>query len=218
MTALRIRYQTHEFGDIDIHVATLRDTQEFSDDHHIARDLGISSAMWPIFGVLWAASLTLARRMVDIDIEGRRILEVGCGIGLASLVLNHRGADITATDQHPRAAEFLARNAALNGGPPIPFVRTDWNDTDDGQLGTFDLIVGSDLLYEDEHAGALATFIQTHARPVCEVVLVGPRRGHGGQVRRALEAQGFVCSEEAVEEPGLKGEVFRGQVLGFVRG
>lgn len=27
MALLRVRYQTHEFGDLDIHVRTLRDTE-----------------------------------------------------------------------------------------------------------------------------------------------------------------------------------------------
>ena len=46
---------------------------------------------------------------------GMKILEVGCGIGLCSLVLQRRGADITASDYHPLAEEFLRFNAALNG-------------------------------------------------------------------------------------------------------
>ncbi len=45
----------------------------------------------------------LALLMLDYDIKGKRILEMGCGIDLASLVLNSRRADITATDRHPQA-------------------------------------------------------------------------------------------------------------------
>ena len=37
----------------------------------------------------------------------KRILEVGCGIGLSSLILNRLNADITATDYHPEAEKFL---------------------------------------------------------------------------------------------------------------
>ena len=55
MSSPRIRYQTIEIKDIDIHVRTLRDNQQFSDDDEIASRLGISSAMWPLFGVIWAS-------------------------------------------------------------------------------------------------------------------------------------------------------------------
>ena len=53
MTNPRLCYQTIEFGEIDIHLCTLRDKQEFHDPDGIAESLGISSAAWPIFGVVW---------------------------------------------------------------------------------------------------------------------------------------------------------------------
>ena len=58
MTNLRLRYQTVEFGNLDIHLCTLRDKQEFHDPAGVAEGLGISSATWPIFGVLWPVSYT----------------------------------------------------------------------------------------------------------------------------------------------------------------
>ncbi|WP_372764825.1 methyltransferase, partial [Litorivivens sp.] len=107
---LRIRYQTIEVGNNDIHVCTLRDRQQFSDPESLAENLGISSALWPIFGVVWPSSLVLAHHIADFQTEGKRILEVGCGIALSSLLLNALKADITATDYHPEVEAFLARN------------------------------------------------------------------------------------------------------------
>ncbi|MCD8541365.1 MAG: hypothetical protein LRY22_01600 [Aliarcobacter cryaerophilus] len=46
--------------------------------------------------------------------KNKRILEVGCGIGLSSLILNRLNADITATDYHPEAEKFLDINTELN--------------------------------------------------------------------------------------------------------
>ena len=142
MSSLRTRYQTIEFGETDIHVQTLRDKQQYADNSGIASDLGISSAAWPLFGVIWASGEILAHLMYEYEVDGLRILEVGCGIALASLVLNHRCADITATDYHPEAGRFLRENASLNKGRIIPFVRTAWADAG-SDLGTFDLIIGS---------------------------------------------------------------------------
>jgi ETFB lysine methyltransferase len=90
----------------------------------VAENLGISTAMWPLFGIVWASSEVLAHHMFDYKIKGKRILEVGCGIALSSLMLNHRLADITATDYHPEVGPFLLKNILLNEGKPIPFVRT----------------------------------------------------------------------------------------------
>ncbi|MCB1663781.1 MAG: histidine kinase, partial [Pseudomonadales bacterium] len=92
---VRVCYNTHEFEAVDIHLRTLRDRQEFSDEQGVAADLGICSASWPMFGVVWPSGLVLAHYLFNFDITNKRILEVGCGIGLSSLLLNHLKADIT---------------------------------------------------------------------------------------------------------------------------
>ena len=209
---LRLRYQTIEFGDMDIHVRSLRDTLEFQDDDGEAEALGISSAFWSLFGVVWDSGRALARLMADYELGERRILEVGCGLGLASLVLNQRDSDITATDLHPEADAFLQANALLNDGPAIPFVRTDWADRDD-ELGSFDLIIGSDLLYEHDQIFPLADFIGRHARPSCEVILLDPRRGAAGRFGKRMEGEGFSFTRRPADagdqEPAYSGEVLR---------
>ncbi len=145
MTELRLRYQTVEFGKTDIHLCTLRDRQEFQDSAGAAEKLGISSASWPLFGVIWPSSLVLAHYICDYDSGSKRILEIGCGMALSSLLLNQRHANITATDYHPEAQTFLNRNTRLNNDAPIAYEQADWAGSDDS-LGLFDLIIGSDLL------------------------------------------------------------------------
>lgn len=49
--------------------------------------------------------------MSDYSIDRKRILEIGCGLDLASLVLRQRSADVLATGHPPLAPEFLAANA-----------------------------------------------------------------------------------------------------------
>ena len=85
MTKLRLCYQTIEFGEIDIHLCTLRDKQEFHDPDGIAESLGISSAAWPIFGVVWPSSMVLAHFISDYDTQSKRILEVGFKAMLATI-------------------------------------------------------------------------------------------------------------------------------------
>jgi len=217
MTALRIRYQTMEFGGIDIHLRTLRDNQEFSDDDGVAEALGISSATWPLFGIVWPSGQVLAHFMSDFQITGKRILEVGCGIALSSLVLNHRQADITATDYHPEAGNFLQENTALNHAEAIPFLRTGWGDKGDG-LGEFDLIIGSDLLYERGHAEMLSDFIDDHARPHCEVIIVDPGRGHHARFSKQMVGMGYSHSQSRPENVDyLEKPLPRGQILRYQR-
>ena len=216
MSSLRLSYQTLEFGDSDIHLRTLRDRQQYSDPELRAEKLGISSATWPLFGVVWPSSLVLAEIMMDYDIDGMRILEVGCGIGLASLVLNERLADITATDYHPEVEGFLQKNVELNNGRIIPFVRTGWGDAV-SNLGEFDLIIGSDLLYERDHAGLLSEFIDQHSKPGCEVIIIDPARGHSGKFNKMMAVNGYDCTQKKVVDNECVSEAYRGNILHYVR-
>jgi len=218
ISSLRVRYQTLEFGDVDIHLRTLRDNQEFSDDDGEAEALGISSATWPLFGIVWPSGEVLARLMSDFDIKGKRILEVGCGIALSSHVLNQRDADITATDYHPEAGNFLQENSELNDAADIPFVRTGWAD-EATDLGKFDLIIGSDLLYEQEHAELLSDFIAQHANKHCEVIIVDPGRGNHARFSKMMVKHGFSHSQSRPEHSDdyLSDPLPRGQVLRYHR-
>jgi len=216
MASARVRYQTIEFGDVDIHLRTLRDRQQFSDDQGEAVAVGIGSASWPLFGVVWASSEVLAQLMWQQDIVNLRILEVGCGIGLTSLVLNHRGADITATDHHPEAGRFLRENSQLNQDPDIPFVRTGWGEADE-VLGRFDLIVGSDLLYEPDHAELLSKFINAHAQPHCQVIITDPGRSERGSFSRRMLQLGYTNTATRTIKAQALNQPYSGHVLDFSR-
>lgn len=215
MPPLRVRYQTFEIQDVDIHVRTLRDNQQYSDPDGIASKLGISSATWPLFGIIWKSSQVLAHLMFDYEIEGVRILEVGCGIGLASLLLNNRLADITSTDYHPEAEAFLVENTKLNKGPAIPFTRTAWTDTDT-ILGEFDLIIGSDLLYERNHAADLSHFIALHSKTHCKVIIVDPGRGQSARFSKNMSDFGYTIRKTQASSD-VVGDGEKGKILHYHR-
>lgn len=216
MTELRLNYQTLEFGKTDIHLCTLRNKQEFHDPNGIAEKLGISSATWPIFGVVWPSSLVLAHYVLDCDTHSKRILEVGCGIALSSLLLNKQHCDITATDYHPEVSGFLARNTLLNNDDAIPYEMADWAEQTDS-LGLFDMIIGSDLLYEDNHIELLANFIQDHAQSECEVIIVDPGRGRKSKLSKKMEAFGFTSSNHKPVHTDYLTAPFKGHILRFDR-
>ena len=216
MTELRLCYQTVEFGETDIHLCTLRDKQEFHDPAGIAEKLGISSAFWPLFGVIWPSSLVLAHYISDFETGSKRILEVGCGMALSSLLLNKQSNDITATDYHPEAQRFLQRNALLNDDKAISFEQVDWADKSD-DLGFFDLIIGSDILYEDSHIEQLASFIEAHAKPACEVIIVDPGRGRKNKLSTRMMEFGFTSSHHKPDNTDYLKEEFKGYILKYAR-
>lgn len=214
--SIRVRYQTIEIGAIDIHLCTLRDKQQFSDPNGAAEKLGINSTVWPLFGVIWPSSLVLAHYMNDFSTQGKRILELGCGMALTSLLLNKKHADISATDYHPEVKHFLNRNTQLNGDTEIYFERTNWSQNTD-HLGNFDVIIGSDVMYEDQHIQQLASFIEAHTTLDAEVVLVDPGRGRKNKLSKIMMGLGYILEQIIPINTHYLTEPFKGHILKYTR-
>lgn len=210
------RQQRIRLGEQEYNIRSLSDKQQFADPDGRAELLGISSAQWSLFGQVWPAGRLLANAMDSFEVEGKRILEIGCGLGLASLVLQRRGADVIASDMHPLAESFLAYNSALNALPSVPYRKLRWA-VPLPTLGKFDLLIAADVLYERSHADLLAALVARHALPEAEVVFSDPGRGYSGAFTRALATQGFEVSETrgALEEDDTA--PFRGRLLHFRR-
>lgn len=194
-----MRYQTRvidlRIGDIDYRVRALQDRQQFFDFDNEAERAGVPPAMWSIFGQLWPSGIHLAGEIAKRDMRGKRILEIGCGLALSSLVLQQSGADVTASDQHPLAERFLYHNTGLNNLSPVAYRHLDWRDDIDATLGKFDLIVGSDVLYEREHATLLSNVVQLYATAHAEILIADPGRGNCGAWTTSMLTKGFVSTE-----------------------
>lgn len=171
----------------------LKDRQQFHDPSGAYEAAGVSSANWPLFGIVWPAGVMLAEYMATCSIVGEKILEVGCGLALSSLVVHSRGGDVTASDIHPLAGHFLADNASRNHLAPVPFKIIDWAQGDG--TTTYSLIIGSDLLYERGQPELLASFVGTHCDACGTVVLTDPGRGQMGRFNRLMRLNSFSVDE-----------------------
>jgi predicted nicotinamide N-methyase len=175
---------------VDYRICSLLDKQQFDQDDHEALAAGITSATWSLFGVIWPAAHILAAEVSVADLVGKRVLEIGCGIGLASIVLHKMGTDITASDYHPRAQAFLDRNVLDNGLPPIKFQTVNF-EQENSSLGKFDVIIASDVLYQPQHAEKLASFIASHSSDDVEVIVVDPGRENRARFTHNMIALGY---------------------------
>ena len=216
MPGYSVATTTHRIGTEDYHIRALSNRQQFWDPDGHAERAGISSAAWPIFGVVWPAGIALAQQMSHCAFAGMKILEVGCGIGLCSLVLQRHGADITASDYHPLAEEFLRFNAALNGLPPVKYHNVGWAGPNP-ELGRFDLIVGSDLLYERGHPALLSAFLTCHTESTAQVILADPGRTRCGQFSTMMSAEGYSHTEQRLNFASADTPSPRGRIMNFVR-
>jgi predicted nicotinamide N-methyase len=186
----RTKLETVAGSGAHIVLRSLLDRNQYHDPEGEGERAGISPAAWPLFGLLWPSGQVLAGAMVAFELEGKRILELGCGLALASLVIHRRGGDVTASDCHPLADRFLRENLRLNGLPAMKYQTGNWSCANP-QLGLFDLIIGSDVLYDRGQPEALSQFIDRHSKAAVEVVIVDPDRGNQPSFGRKMGVLGY---------------------------
>jgi predicted nicotinamide N-methyase len=83
--------------------------EELLDEHRFADD-----EFLPYWAELWPSGLALAECVAALDLADVDVLELGCGLGLPSLVAAACGASVLATDWAPEAVELVRANARRN--------------------------------------------------------------------------------------------------------
>jgi len=118
---------------------------------------------------------------------------------------------------HPLAEEFLRFNSDLNDLPPIKFQHAAWAGANP-RLGRFDLIIGSDLLYERGHPALLSAFLTCHTEAAAQVILADPGRKRCGEFSRKMAIEGYTQSEHRLDLTGDGSALPGGRMMSFVRG
>lgn len=190
MTSHQLKDETITINHIDYLIRSLLDNQQFDDDKMNAAALGISSATWSLFGIVWPAARILADLVQAINLTGKRVLEIGCGIALSSIVLHRKGVNITASDYHPLTKEFLDRNVLRNGLKPIKYLTGNW-ESENPLMGKFDFIIGSDILYQPAHVDDVSRFIDRHSSEDVKVLIVDPGRENRAKFTHKMESLGY---------------------------
>lgn len=162
------RFELELFADLDREFSAHFD--ELSDP---AKDLPEP----PLFGSLWPAAEGLAAYLMQKNwpLRGQHVLEIGCGLGLPSLLCARRGAHVETMDHHPDVASLLARNCQRNQLQSLTFHLTSFQNAKT-TLGSYDLIIGSDILYEPDLYPQLEDFILRHVAPKCHILIADPGR------------------------------------------
>jgi len=203
-------------GGASLNIRSLLNQQQFHDPLGIALALGVSSATWPLFGLVWPSARKMADVMQTFPIADLRILEIGCGLGLASLVIHRRLGNVTASDYHPYTERFLSANLLLNDMHTLPYVSGHWERANPS-LGEFDLIIGSDVLYERDHPQQLAGFIQRHAAEHAQVLIIDPNRGNRAVFHKSMKNNGFELTQTDLLTPLQDETPYRGRFLSYQR-
>lgn len=154
----------------------------------------------PYWADVWESAIVLAEDLAAMDGAGRTLLELGCGLGLPSLVAARAGFTVTATDYEETALEGVRYNAERNRIGGLRTLVLDWRNLP-ADLGTFDLVVAADVLYETHHPAALAATIARTLSPSGLGLVADPCRAKAAGFAPAARAAGMAVSKTRARRP-----------------
>jgi predicted nicotinamide N-methyase len=136
ITVADIQFTLKRVKDMDILLEAVSD-EEFARDDRL-----------PYWAEIWPSALALAEFILDNrnDFSGKRILEIGCGLGLVGLAATAAQGEVVFSDFDPYALEFTQINMKRNFNRAATVQLIDWREP--GIREAYDIILGADILYE----------------------------------------------------------------------
>ena len=108
--------------------------------------------------------------------EGARILEIGCGWGLAGIYAAKTfGAQVTSLDADDKVFPYLLHHATLNGVSVTPW-KARYEQVTKSHLAEFDLLIAADVCFWDAMTKPLFNLARRATQMDTRVVMTDPGR------------------------------------------
>ncbi len=150
----------------------------------------------PYWADLWASAIGLARFVIEnrAFVQGKKILEIGCGIGLPGIAAGRCGAEVCLTDYLDDALQLARLNWLHNMQQEGQFELLDWRQPR-SELQA-DILLASDVAYEERAFMPLRQAFPALVRPGGELWLSEPNRAWAKPFFASLRQQGEIISSQ----------------------
>jgi predicted nicotinamide N-methyase len=152
----------------------------------------------PYWATPWPSGAVLAGALAeDPPPKGARVLELGCGLALPSIVAARAGADVLATDGSEDAVAFAAHSMALNE-LEAEVAQVDWAQQGDALAarGPWDVVLAADVLYLKGNVDLALDLVPRLVAPGGEVRIADPRRAGTRDFLAAARARFTVSTRQ----------------------
>lgn len=161
----------------------------------------------PYWAEIWPSAVVLAGVVAREAgaLRGRRVLELGPGVGLVAVAAMKAGAEVVVTDYDVGSLRLTALNALAQVGREPLAVRMNWHAPSREFLKVtregFSLVLGSDLLYEQRDVRPVVTLLERIVAPGGELWLTEPGREPAQRLVKALRWRKWAEQSETVRSP-----------------
>jgi len=122
-----------------------------------------------------SAAIALSNHLeAHYDLFEKKVLELGCGLGLAGITAGKLGAKITFTDYKEDALRYAKINSENNKIIKANFKLLDWEKPEN--LEKYDLIIGSEIAYDYFFHDSLSVILKSARKDTGEILLADRRR------------------------------------------
>lgn len=202
--AVTRRFRTSvEDAVVDKHVYSI--LKPANSDDLIREEDFVKDERLPYWADVWPSSIILAGKLLELKGGGRSALELGCGVGLSTLAATTAGFDVLSTDYYEDALDVTRANVFRNLGSRARTRLVDWRHIPK-DLGTFDLVFASDVLYEKEYALLLPIILCSVLASGGCALIADPGRIAAPMFLEACEEHGLIIREKETR-PFAAGEI-----------
>jgi predicted nicotinamide N-methyase len=132
-------------GEKEIRLLKIADLEQFLD----GRDPFADVSEFPFWIRLWDSAMVLSYVLgAQKETKGKRLLELGAGLGAPGLAAAAAGFDVTLSDYEDIIMDFQKVSAAASKLETVEFCHLDW--LNPPKLESFDVLAGAEILFREE--------------------------------------------------------------------
>lgn len=151
----------------------------------------------PYWALVWTGARAIAADVSSMpSLADRKVLDLGCGLGLSGLAAATRGAAVTFGDYLDEPLEFVRATLERSSIGGCEIRRIDF--TGDDHHGVFELILAADIVYDPAHYAPLARFLDRGLAPSGTILLTESLRADASVFLEGLLALGFLDDKRAL--------------------
>lgn len=182
--------EPHPFAAEPLELYTLSEPEKSIDAGALLRERVIEDP--PYWALVWTGARAIAAIVSTMQLPPHaRVLDLGCGLGLAGLAAARLGASVAFGDYLEEPLEFVRATLARLGTPRCDVRAIDFT-RDDGDCIRYDVILAADIVYDPAHYAPLAAFLDRHLEASGTILLTESLRADASLFLAGMTGRGFV--------------------------